>query len=117
MKLMSGDDSESVIKNQILTWLTYQKILCWNQESVGVYDVKRQAFRKKNSRFQKRGVADILGVYNGRALAIEVKSKKGVLSGYQKEFLQEFSDAGGIALMVRSLDEVIRFFKMYSTIE
>lgn len=53
-----------------------------------------------------KGVADILGIYQGKPLAIEVKSKKGRLSEFQKTFLIRFHAQGGIAIVARSVDDV-----------
>jgi hypothetical protein len=53
------------------------------------------------------GVPDIIGCFKGRFIGIEVKSQKGVVSEYQKHFLQRIIDAGGIAIIARSLDDVI----------
>lgn len=106
LTLVNGDPSESMIKEAILTYLWYQKIFCWNNESVGIYDAKHRAYRKKNSRFQLKGVADILGIFSNRFLAIEVKSKEGRLSDDQEAFLNMVSKQGGISFVARSVDDV-----------
>jgi len=54
-----------------------------------------------------KGVADIIGIYNGKFLAIEVKTKKGKLSDHQRTFLQAVEDEGGIAIVARSVEDVI----------
>jgi Holliday junction resolvase len=54
----------------------------------------------------ERGVADIIGIYMGKPLAIEVKSEKGRLSKYQERWLKRFENAGGIAFVARSVDDV-----------
>lgn len=56
----------------------------------------------------ERGVADIVGIYQGWPLAIEVKTRTGKLSDYQAEWLSRFSDAGGITVVARCVDDVIR---------
>lgn len=53
------------------------------------------------------GVADILGCYKGRLLAIEVKAPKGRLSEHQVRFLERVSQEGGIAIVAYSVDAVI----------
>jgi len=53
------------------------------------------------------GVADILGCYKGRMLAIELKSPTGKATPDQERFLQNVKDAGGLAFVARSLDDVI----------
>lgn len=74
---------------------------------MGTYDPKEGKFRRP-SKYYKRGTADILGIYKGRPLAIEVKSEKGRLSIHQKLFLQEFQNNGGIAIVARSVEDVVR---------
>lgn len=106
LRSLPGGESEAEIKRAIMTFLHYHKVFCWVNESVGIYDAKRGIYRKKNSLFQKKGVADILGIYKGRPLAIEVKSAKGVLSIEQREFLEEFIYQGGIGFCARNIRDV-----------
>ncbi len=54
------------------------------------------------------GVPDIVGIYKGRYLGIEVKAPNGKLSPKQTIFLQTINDQGGIALVARSIEDVIR---------
>lgn len=55
------------------------------------------------------GVPDIVGVLkDGRFLGIEVKTENGVLSDHQSRFIQSINDAGGIAFVARSVDDVIQ---------
>lgn len=54
------------------------------------------------------GLPDITGVLkDGRGFWIEVKTERGVLSPHQERFIANINDAGGIAFMARSVDEVI----------
>ena len=53
------------------------------------------------------GVSDIIGCYNGRMIAIELKAPKGVVSDAQQAFIDRINEAGGIAFVARSLDDVI----------
>jgi len=54
-----------------------------------------------------KGVADIIGIYDGKFMAIEVKTLKGKLSDHQRTFLDAVKDEGGIAIVARSVDDVI----------
>lgn len=54
-----------------------------------------------------KGVPDILGIFKGRLLGIEVKTATGKLSPEQERFIQNINDAGGIGFMARSVDDVI----------
>ena len=60
---------------------------------------------------QPKGVSDIIGCYKGRFLAIEVKKPGGKLTLMQAKFLAQVEDAGGIAFVARSLDDVINKLK------
>lgn len=53
------------------------------------------------------GVADIIGCYRGRMIAIELKSPTGKVTPDQERFIQNVNDAGGIGFVAKSLDEVI----------
>jgi Holliday junction resolvase len=55
----------------------------------------------------KRGVSDILGIHNGRLIAIEVKTSKGIVSSYQQEFINDINNHGGTAFVARSIEDVI----------
>lgn len=54
-----------------------------------------------------RGVPDILGIYQGSLLGIEIKTATGKPSPEQERFIQNINDAGGIAFVARSVDDVI----------
>jgi hypothetical protein len=55
----------------------------------------------------RKGVSDILGVLpGGRALAVEVKRPGGKPTPSQADFLREVSQAGGLALVITSVEEI-----------
>lgn len=99
------DLPEKEIEKNIISYLGHRRIMAWKVESQGTYDEKRGGYRKKPKWFRK-GVADILGIYRGKPLAIEVKNQKGKLSKEQLNFLVEFRQNGGIAMVARSIEEV-----------
>ncbi len=53
------------------------------------------------------GISDIIGCYRGRMIAIELKAPKGTLSPAQEEFIRQINEAGGLAFVARSIDDVI----------
>lgn len=62
---------------------------------------------------QQKGVSDLVGVYHGRFVALEVKTpqnRKGPTL-YQIVFMKKIKAAGGKAFVVRSLADVKRVFK------
>lgn len=79
----------------------------WKNKSTGTYDPVRKAFRRSNDKFSQKGTSDILGIYQGRMICIEVKSAKGKLSPEQRQFLHEMSTLGAFCMVARSLQDVV----------
>lgn len=84
------------------------RVFFWKVDSVGIFDPVKRRYRANTSPYRIKGVSDILGIWRGRPLAIEVKSEKGRLRPEQREFLERFRSEGGIAFMARSIDDVKR---------
>ena len=61
------------------------------------------------------GVSDILGIYDGRLLAIEVKApgKHVRMGSNQERFLRNVEDRGGIAFEANSIDALKAGFERY----
>ena len=74
---------------------------------MGTYDPVRGCYRANHSKFSEKGSSDILGIWQGRMLCIEVKSRRGTLRPEQKEFLETMSKLGAITLLARGLEEVL----------
>ena len=86
---------ERTITDKILRWLRAQDG-CW-------------CFKVAGSGGQMRGVPDIVGCFNGRFFALEVKRPKGGrLSVIQKHVIGLIAGAGGIVGVVRSVEDVQR---------
>lgn len=60
---------------------------------------------------QKSGIPDFLVCYKGMFVALEVKQEKGRVSNIQKACIKEIQSTGGIAEIVRSVEEVAKIFK------
>lgn len=54
------------------------------------------------------GVADIIGCFKGKYLAIEVKTPGKNPTPHQQNFLNQVIYAGGLAFVARSVDDVIQ---------
>lgn len=92
---------ESVVVAQCLTYLRLRRVFAW-RNNTGACLAGKQLVR-----FGLKGSSDIIGVANdGRFLAIECKTDKGVTSEWQDRFLTEVSRRGGVALVVHSVDEL-----------
>lgn len=105
---------EKDIEREILTWLNLQpRCKAWKNKSQGTFDPTKGIFRRNGGAFTEKGTSDILGIYRGKMLCIEVKSAKGRLRPEQKEFLQRMADLGAVCMMARSLEDVISLFAAF----
>lgn len=96
---------EKAIENQILHYLAHKRIFAWKVKTTATFDTRIGRYRKTDALYMK-GVADILGIFRGKPLAIEVKTKKGRLSPEQKVFLERVNQEGGLGFVARSVEEV-----------
>lgn len=97
---------EQLVKNTIMSWLNAQpQCFVFPVHTVGIYDPIKKIYRRPH-KHHVNGVSDIIGIYRGVPLAIEVKSAKGRVSEEQNKFLTRWHDEGGIAIIARSIDDV-----------
>jgi hypothetical protein len=83
---------ESVIVRRILTYLkTVPHCFCWKEHG-GMYGTA--------------GVPDIICCIDGRFFAFEVKNETGVPTALQEATIRRINAAGGVAVIVRSVEEV-----------
>jgi hypothetical protein len=125
--------TEKIIENQILTYLANKKIFAWKNHSQGIFDPGRKVFRKSRNVHHINGVSDILGVIDGKFLAIEVKkpyiSKKTMQFKYRTQeeleklasedqinFVNRVKSLGGIAFFADSIDTVEDQLILYGVI-
>lgn len=103
---------EKEIQKTMLEWLTYQpSTFVWRQNSGAMYtDSKTGRHGFKTASVD--GISDIMGVYKGYPLAIEVKRPGEKPTEYQMDFLTKFAKAGGIAMVASSLEEMIKDLKL-----
>lgn len=96
---------EKILENEILEYLAANNIFCWKIKTTGTFDPKTRGFRR-TGKWYKKGVADILGIYKGKFLAIEVKVKGSYPAPNQRIFLQDVLNHGGVSFIARSIDDV-----------
>ena len=83
---------EKDITNKILKYLkTQDKCYC---------------FKEHGGSYGSAGIPDIICCYHGRFVAFEVKTEKGRTTKLQDINIRNIHKADGVALVVRSLDEV-----------
>jgi hypothetical protein len=96
--------SEKDIQTQCLAWLKLRRVMAWRQNS-GAMKTAAGGYVKFSS---VDGQSDIIGLLpGGKFLAVEVKSSRGQLRDNQEAFLAAVTAMGGVAGVVRSLDELI----------
>lgn len=66
--------------------------------------------------FSTPGISDIVGCLNGRAFWIEVKTLKDKVTPAQQRFLDNARDAGAIAFVARSVEDVIAGLSLHDRI-
>ena len=98
----------NALTQAIVGYLNLNGFIAWRQNTVGVFDRKKNTFRKNPN--QKTGIPDIIGYRKSDAvfIGIEIKTGSDTLSNVQLIFLQTLKQAGGIALVVSSLDEFLQ---------
>lgn len=83
---------EGIITQQIRALLHHVGVFHWKQWQGPMSSIK--------------GIFDIIGIYQSKPLAIEVKIPGKKLSPDQEEFLRKWIAAGGIGFMATSAEEV-----------
>ena len=104
---MKRNSPEKKIEMEILGFLRAIDVFCWKNESTGIFDPVKKTFRSNKNPYKINGVSDILGVIQGRMLAIEVKSPVGRLTDEQRIFLAKVNECNGIGFVARSLEQCV----------
>lgn len=100
-----SDEKEKDIQSAIIEYLRLKRYIVFKHHSTGfaVREGKLAPFR-----YGDRGIADIIACSpTGQFVAIEVKTSKGVVSDDQAAFIRGVLHNKGIALVARSLDDVM----------
>lgn len=102
---------EKDIQKLILDWLQMQKkTYVWRQNSGAMY-AESKTGRHGFKTASVKGVSDIIGIWQGMPIAIEVKRPGEKPTENQQEFMENFARAGGISICAHSLEEVKRSLK------
>ncbi|RAN36351.1 VRR-NUC domain-containing protein [Hyphomonas sp. GM-8P] len=102
---------ESALQKAVVEYLrlalTPHEAVFWHTPNGG-YRAPRTAARLKAEGVVP-GVADIIIIWAGRCIAIELKAKGGSQSAAQKAWADQFTTAGGAYAVCRSVEAVERF--------
>lgn len=114
IRRVSKRQPESKLKRAILEALSrlWPRGLFWINKSTGVFDPTRGIFRKQNSKFEVAGISDILGLLDGKFIAIEVKTAtNNRRPPEQVHFIQQVVDQGHTAGFVTSVTEAVELIR------
>lgn len=100
------DFLEKDIQKQILMLLKKHPKIHWVARFNSGTFINGDRYIKSNS---QDGMSDILGMFKGgRLLAIECKSRTGIVKPHQQNFLDLINAGGGLGFVARSVEDVIR---------
>ncbi len=104
--------TEQEIKNSILQFISFNPRcgFAWAQYNGAIFD-KQLGIYRKPSRFYRKGVSDILGIWAGKMLVLEVKKPGGKVSPEQASFIEDAKRHGAIAAIVYSLEDAINVLR------
>lgn len=100
--------TESDLVREIIELLNMHRCVAVRFNNQPTMQVSNGVFVGYRRLTNRRGIADIVAVApNGRSIWIEVKTARGRLSDEQREFLDDVHSHGAIAMVARSVDDVI----------
>ena len=95
--------SEKGIVTKVLRYLrTVPGCFCWKEHG-GMYGTA--------------GIPDIIACVNGRFVAFEVKTASGKATKLQEATIKKILNVGGVAAVVRSVDEVKVILEKYGLLQ
>ena len=107
------DDSADELTKLIIAFLRVQGAFATRLNSTGVY---RNDLKKFVPNTQRRGMADIVGTYQGKSLNIEVKIGRDRMSEHQLKVKKEIEAAGGYYYVAKDFEGFVRWFKQLNFI-
>lgn len=109
-----GNPRETPIQTSILENLQWRGVFAWRNQK-GVIPIRQGgkivAVRKSKEEDNTNGMPDIIAIIGGRFIGIEVKTETGTQSKDQIEWQRRCGKAGGIYIVARSWEDVVRAFK------
>lgn len=98
--------NESEIQSTVCEYLARKKHFFSRINNIPVYDSKRKVFRAL-PKYTRKGFPDIMVLWQGYPVFLEIKAPKGRQSPEQKEFQADCEKQGIEYHIIKSLDDVI----------
>jgi hypothetical protein len=114
--LLKSNTPEKDIQMSICDYLAYKRFFFWRQNVNPIFDKKNGTFRRMPS-YSKTGVPDIILIYKGKFVGLEVKNEKGKQQQSQLDFEKLCKSNGGYYKVVRSVGDVEQFIENIKKIE
>ena len=107
--------------NAICEYLSAKGYFWWRQNNTGVQRTKNGKQFWTRSKWQRNGVPDVFVMQTGtligngeaklvyRTIGIEAKSRDGRQSPEQKAFQRDFEENGGVYILARGIDDLVKF--------
>jgi len=89
------EPTENELTRQVLDYLRY---------------IPDSTFKKIRGSIGMKGLLDIIGCWEGRYVEIEIKTRRGKLKPHQLERIMQIRKAGGVAGVVKSVEDVEQIF-------
>lgn len=103
---MKAMTEEAVLQRHCMEILKASGLLWWRVPNGAV---KHSGVMKKSP---MAGHPDLAGLLpSGRYFAIELKASKGILQANQVEWIEKIKASGGLAVVIRSVDEILNFLE------
>lgn len=68
-------------------------------------------FRVQQGKYSVSGISDIIGIWQGRLCAIEVKVKGNTMTKLQAQFQEKIKNMGGVAICAYDVEDVKKWIK------
>lgn len=113
-RLKHPEPKEADVLRAVLTFLSMHPRVAWaHRMQSGAGKLVRGKGASQFLRFGWPGASDIVGQLKGTGqfLAVECKRPSGTTTPEQEAFLARVRDSGGVAVVARSVDDVIEALK------
>lgn len=110
----SGNPTEAQVLKAVLAYVKHHPkvAMAWRQNSGTFQERNRDGSVRFIRANTQRGMSDIQGqLKDGRALAIEVKSRTGKVSPHQAEYLEKVRTNGGVSGVCRCVEDAIEMLE------
>lgn len=111
IKKIFHSTSANALTHEALRLLRLKGYYVWRQNNAGIYDPVKKIFRRNSA---TKGIPDIIGFHRktSQFIACEIKAGTDRLSEEQKNFLNHVRIAGGIAIVIRNSDDLVKIISV-----